>query len=134
MKEEQRTVAVYIADDGKEFLSSYACRTYEEEKTISNDRREWLNKSVIAYMKTIPGIIEHCKNLSLQEQEEWIEKNIFINCFEEKTFLGYKEDGGYISEFDENCPFEHDLWWELEKTIYTRYGYKIKDSSYYWPK
>lgn len=134
MKEEKRAVTVYIADDGKEFDSAYACNQYEIDFEIRKKKREWLNSVVIQYMKTIPGIIEHYKNSSLESQASWIDENIHINCCDGSTYIGYKQADGYVEEFDESCPFDYDLWQDLEKKIYIMYGYKILDQSYYWPK
>ena len=134
MREEQRTITIYIADDGKEFTSEYNCKEYELAKDAATDRRLWLNKVLIETMKTIPGIVEWPKNMSLEDQAEWIDSNIDINCLEDDTVIGYKDDLGEVQEFDENCPFDISIWHDFEKLIYTRYGYKIKDSTYYWGK
>lgn len=134
MKKEQKTITVFIADDGKEFTSEYACNSYELEIKSNEDRRLWLNSVIFDTIKSIPGIVEWPKNMSLEEQAIWLDNNIVINCLSETTMLGYKDDLGEVDEFDENCPFDISKWHELEKLVYLRYGYKINDSSYYWPK
>ena len=134
MRIEEKTINVYIADDGKEFTSEFSCNEYENRKQKKEERRQWLNKIVFEEMKKIDGLVEYPK-MNLPDQEIWLEKNIKINCLEDETLLGFiiGEDLEIV-EFDEDCPFDTSKWYYLENLIYTRYGYKIKDSSCYWSK
>lgn len=134
MRTEERLMTVYIAEDGKEFLHHYECESYEKELHKEEQRKEFLNKTILDEMKKIPGIIEWSEQVSLEEQAKWIDENLYIECDENRTEIGYltAEDGEVIrEEFDENCPFDISVWYKFEKEIEIKYGYTIKDSSYY---
>ena len=134
---EKRTINIYIAEDGKEFHNPFQCAEYEENISKIKRRKEFLNKIIIEEMKKISGIIEWPERMSLEEQAKWIDGNLYIECNENDTEIGYltSENGEIIrEEFDENCPFDITKWWEFEEEINIKYGYNIKDSVYYWAK
>ena len=137
MRTEEKLIKVYIADDGKEFYTPFQCKEYEDSQLKSKTRKEFLNKIIIEEMKKIPGIIEWPKQVNLEEQAKWIDENLYIECDDGRTEIGYltAEDGEIIrEEFDENCPFDITKWHKFEEEIEIKYGYTIKDSIYYWNK
>jgi hypothetical protein len=133
MKTEERLMKVYIAEDGTEFLKEYQCKSYEQDLFKSKQRFEFLNKTILEEMKKIPGIIEWSKDMDLETQAKWIDENLYIECEENRTRLGYLSKPTR-EEFDEDCPFDIFKWLKLEAEIEFKYGYKIKMPIYYWSK
>ena len=137
MKTIERLMKVYIAEDGTEFLTEYQCESYEEDLLKSKQRCEFLNKTILEEMKKIHGIIKWPKDMDLETQAKWIDDNLYIECDENITRLGYlytRDSKEYREEFDEDCPFDICKWHRFEDTIEFKYRYTIKDSIYYWSK
>ena len=136
MKTVERLMKVYIAEDGTEFLKQYQCENYEEDLLKSNQRFEFLNKTILEEMKLVPGLIPYCADY-LENQPYWVENNLYIKCDTNRTEIGYleRDDGGVEEvEFDENCPFDMDILNSFKREIEFKYGYTIKMPSYYWSK
>lgn len=137
MKTEERTINVYITEDGKEFYNPFQCQEYEENISKIKRRKEFLNKTILDDMKRVPGIIEWPRGMNLKEQADWIDENLYIECEENRTSFYYLITEGNQTikeEFDENCPFDISIWHKFEEEIKIKYGYTIEDSIYYWSK
>lgn len=132
MKTIERLMKVYIAEDGTEFLTEYQCESYEEDLLKYKQRYDFLNKTILEEMKKVSGIVPYCD--SLEEQARWIDDNLYILCAVNRTEIGYLLDDSTREEFEENCPFDIDIWHNFEREIEFKYNYRIKDPSYYWCK
>ena len=119
MKEVQKTVTVFVAEDGREFTNAWQCKDYEDKLKINLEREQILTN----------GLRELISKVGLQYCSE-----------PEKYTFKFDYDGGkseiyYCNEeFDEDFPFEIEEWDEIERQMLIRYGFVLDISPYYWGK
>lgn len=135
MREEERLVTVYIANDGKEFSTKDACQDHEDKKSFDIQRRIFLEKEIFKIMLAKEGLVEDwiLRDTNM-DSARFIKRNIWIKVHPDSFESGYILLEGDHVEFDEDCPYDISKWFEIEKEVQCKFGYTIKDPSYYWPK
>lgn len=135
MREEERLVTVYIANDGKEFSTKGACQAHEDKKSFGIQRRKFLEKEIFKIMIAKDGLVEDWilrdKNM---DSARFLKRNIWIKVHHDSFESGYILSNGDHVEFDEDCPYDISKWFEIEREVQSKFGYTIKYPSDYWPK
>jgi hypothetical protein len=135
MKEVEKLVTVYVAEDGKEFSTKGACQAHEDKKSFDMQRCEFLEKEIYKIMLVKEGLVEDwILKDNNTDSSGFIRRNIWIKVHPDSFESGYILSDDTHQEFDEDCPYDISKWFEIEREVQMKFGYTIKDSSYYWPK
>lgn len=119
MKTIEKTITVYVAEDGKEFTHAFECEAHNNNLKVMLEREEVLTN----------GLRELISKVNLHYYNE-----------PEKFTFGFNHNGGKTDvyyegqEFDEDFPFEIEEWDEIERQMFIRYGFVLDIPIYYWGK
>lgn len=126
MIELNKTITVYIADDGKEFLSHDACVNYEEQVLVTLSRNEYLNVELTKLLNEM--------NIPAWEGASTENVEFRVTVHPSTTIIEQRFEDGEWEEPDEDFYYNWSQFQEFEKEAMKRYLYEVTTSIYYWGK
>ena len=119
MKIEEKTVTIYVSDDGAEFFNMYQCQAHEENIKFERERKEFLTTIL---KKLLPGDVE-------------VE---VVNLTGDHTVELYSDyyGSGEFEEFDEcmDSFIKMHRWHEIQYEMKLKYGFNATIPTWYWGK
>jgi hypothetical protein len=132
MVEKRKTVTIFVAEDGKEFMNRHDCLSYEKEREVLKKRTEFLENVFKEELREVKEIL--CPVWIREEGsvEKIIDEIVVISLFP-RCILGSVKNGSVL-EFNENFPFGTNGWDKFKENMKVKYGYNVEIPISYFGK
>lgn len=121
MKALEKTITVWVADDGKEFEYEHQCLSYINQKAFEIKRIDFLSQVLEEEFKSnFPDLHDVIDNLE------------FHPSLKDNTHIIHKDYGEFDEDFDgwfDGAPYE-----KVKENMRIKYGFDFCIPSYYWSK
>lgn len=121
MKTIEKTITVWVADDGKEFEYKHQCLSYINHKTFELKRIEFLSQVLKEEFKS-----------NFPDLHDVIDKLEFRPNITGDTIIIHEDYGEFEEDFD--GWFARELYEKVKENMRIKYGFNLYFPSYYWSK